>query len=342
MVHVLLTVHPSSKEVRMRDSEQLRRWVRGITAKQPQAALRGSVLGMAILMSISAWGETPGEHFREAMEKKAEYCATHKIQPGNRRCDILKLKPADPLMTEEGRFAHSIKIPNPVPEDSGYKSGMTPQEYFEHLCKTEAGEFVYKTVENVEGLHMMRPREHATDYMQEHLYAMEDPYGYTDWEADRPQTIFVNPPWGLYSFLEVSLAPSIRTSVSGAKYQRFSGYMQDRSPMIEERVSEMKSRYGYTWRGISRPHDRELGIAGGELIVLDLQVNEVLGVRRGFIRSGGVRNNGSGIWWLSAQVCPTLRHDKRIQKDGDFTYWFISKVLKPVASSTLGGLNAAK
>ena len=288
----------------------------------------------------SASAETPGEHFRKAMEKKAEYCATHKIDPANRRCDILKLKPADPLAAEEGRFAHSIKIPNPVPEDSGYKPGMTPQEYFDHLCKTEAGEFIYKTVENVEGMYMMRPREHATDYMQEHLYAMEDPYGYTDWEADRPQTIFVNPPWGLYSFLEVPLKPSVR--VSGAKYQRFSGYVQDRSPMIEEPVTEIKSRYGYTWRGISRPHDRELGIAGGELIVLDLRLNEVLAVRRGFIHSGGVRNNASGVWWLSAQVCPALRKDKRSQKDGDFIYWSLSKVLKPIVFSTQGDSHASK
>jgi hypothetical protein len=130
----------------------------------------------------------------------------------------------------------------------------------------------------------MRPRERATDYMQEHLYAMEDPYGYTDWEAERPQTVFVSPPWRVYSYVEASLSPSVSPKVPGARYRRYSGYVQDRSPMIEEHVIELKSRYGYTWRGISRPHDRELGIAGGELIVLDLQSNEVLGVRRGFIR----------------------------------------------------------
>jgi hypothetical protein len=326
----------------MRDCEQMSRWTRGGVAKQLRAALWLRILGVAILISSSAWAETPGEHFDKAMKRLAENCATAKLRPGETGCDILKLKLADPFDTEEGRFAHSIKIPNPVPEDSGYKPGMTPAQYFEHLCKTEAGEFIFKTVENVQGLYMMRPREHATDYMQEHLYAMEDPYGYTDWEADRPQTIFVNPPWGLYSFLEVLLMPSIRTSVSGAKYQRFSGYVQDRSPMIEERVTEIKSRYGYTWRGISRPHDRELGIAGGELIVLDLQVNEVLGVRRGFIRSGGVRNNATGIWWLSARVCPILRPVEQSQKRSDFTYWFVSKVLKPAAPLPGGESNATK
>ena len=282
-----------------------------------------------------AKGETPGERFRKAIEREAEYCATHKIKPTNRRCDITKLQPVDPLATEEGRFAHSIKIPNPVPEDSGYKPGMTSQEYFDHLCKTEAGEFIYKTVENVEGLYMMRPRESAMDNKyQEHLYAIEDPYGYTDWEATRLPTIFVNPPWANYLSLEVPLSFTTKSKVEGAKYRRFSGYVQGESPMVEEDITTLRSRYGFTWRGITRPHDREMGIAAGELIVLDLQSNEVLGVRRGFISSGGVRNL-TGIWWLTGHVCPTYE-GKAFSKDGNFAYWFISKVLKPKQANQKG------
>lgn len=280
-------------------------------------------------------GETPGERFRKVIEREAEYCATHKIKPTNRRCDITKLQPADPLATEEGRFAHSIKIPNPVPEDSGYKPGMTPEQYFDHLCKTEAGEFIYKTVENVEGIYMMRLRESATgNKYQEHLYALEDPYGYTDWEATRLPTIFVNPPWATYLSLEVPSFFTTKSKDEGAKYRRFSGYVQGKSPMIEEDITTLRSQYGFTWRGITRQHDRELGIAGGELIVLDLQSKEVLGVRRGFIRSGGVKNL-TGIWWLTGHVCPTYE-GKAFNKDGNFAYWFITKVLKPKQANPKG------
>ena len=303
------------------------------------------VLGCAVALFGEpniAKGETVADRFDKAIKEIAKQCASRKLEANEVCGEVAKLKPADPLVTEEGRFAHSIKIPDPITEDSGYKPGMTSEQYFDHLCKTEAGEFIYKTVENVEGLYMMRPREHATDFMQEHLYAMEDPYGYTDWEARDPQTIFVDPPWRVYSYLEIPLSSSISPKVPGAHYRRYSGYVQDKSPMIDEHVPELKSQYGYTWRGISRPHDRELGIAGGELIILDLQAKVVLGVRRGFIRSGGVRNNMTGIWWLSARVCPTLRPDKRSQKDGDFTYWFVSKVLKPAISLTQGGSNAPK
>ena len=147
-------------------------------------------------------GETPGERFEKAMKKKAEYCATHKIDTANGRCDILKLKPADPLATEEGRFAHSIKIPNPVPEDSGYKPGHDATGVLRpSLQDGSGGEFIYKTVENVEGIYMMRPRKEASDYELEHLYALEDPYDATD--DPNPHDYFVQPPFGQYQFMEL-------------------------------------------------------------------------------------------------------------------------------------------
>jgi hypothetical protein len=286
-----------------------------------------------------ATAETVAERFEQAMKKKAEYCATHKIDPANRRCDILKLPPANPLATEEGRFAHSIKIPNPVPADSGYKSGMTSEQYFEHLCKTEAGEFIYKTVENVDGLYMMRPRKAATDYELEHLYALEDPYGHTS-DDDMPgaQDSYVQPVQGKYLFLEILLS-SKGESGDSTKYQRY--YRDEKAnpgkkyqTMINGQgvfvpyvvtditVPALKSRYGYTWRGITRPHDREFGIAGGELIVLDMETNQVLAVRRGFARTGRTKNNVTGVWWLTAPSCPN-RGLKTTPK-------FIQQVLIPV------------
>src|SRR5262245_29955755 len=96
-------------------------------------------LGAELLLSACAsHAETVAERFDRAMKTLADQCANHPPKRGNTECDPLKLKPADPMATEEGRFAHSVKIPNPVPEDSGYKPGMTPEEYFAHLCKAEA------------------------------------------------------------------------------------------------------------------------------------------------------------------------------------------------------------
>jgi hypothetical protein len=300
--------------------------------------IRVLVIGclFALLGQVNvAKGETPGEHFEKAMKRLGDNCAKEKLRPGETGCDLLKLKPADPLVTEEGRFAHSIKIPNPVPADSGYKPGMIPEQYFDHLCKTEAGEFVYKTVENVAGIYQMRPGKEATDYELEHLYALEDPYDATD--DPNPQDYLVQPPFGQYQFMEslrtkgeIEISqPYMRYSRSSTKeskkdYVYMDGTRSHRVPYIvkQEGVPSLKSRYGYIWRGIQRPHDREFGIVGGELIVMDLQTNDVLGVRRGFIRSGGVRNL-TGIWWLGGQVCPVKKALSSSQ--------FIQRVLRPTA-----------
>lgn len=332
------------------------------------------VIGLVLVMVTGCAAsffkeETVAERFNKAMKKLAERCAKEPPKRGDTTCDPLKLKPVDPLATEEGRFAQSIKIPNPVPEDSGYQPGMTTKEYFDHLCKNEAGEFIFKTVESVEGIMQMRPRTEATDYMLQHLYALEDPYGETYGEefsmgpkALEPGTFqsgFVNPPYSdavktkdvkkrayrvyrpsqNYKFLEKPIPDSVQNPAGGSKYLRYirpntdkmefdSGqyiYPGDQEPsLLEERVKEPKSRYGFTWRGITRPHDRELGIAGGEVIILDLLTNDVLAVRRGYLASGRTRDTVGGIWWLGAAACPP----RPVIAMGELLH----KVLKPTTS----------
>ena len=100
--------------------------------------------------------------------------------------------------------------------------------------------------------------------------------------------------------------------------------------MKKEYAAERKGRYGFTWRGIERPKARELGIVGGELIVLDLLTNDVLAVRRGYMR-GDVEPPRPGIVWH--RPCP-------LKDEGQF----ILKVLQPANqnSSLEGGPNATK
>lgn len=73
-------------------------------------------------------------------------------------------------------------------------------------------------------------------------------------------------------------------------------------------TNELRSRYGVSWRGVARSiHDRDLGIAGGEIIVMDLQKNEVLGVMRTYVISGNMDRNSSeqkeGINWGYGVSC---------------------------------------
>lgn len=306
---------------------------------QKIASLFVSLCLIAVLGQVDvANGETPGERFRNQMEKLAAMCVTQKLSPTDSRCILPKMKSADPLATEEGRFAHSLKIPNPVPEDSGYKPGMTPEQYFDHLCKTEAGEFIYKTVENVEGVYQMRPRGPVTDHMLQHLYAIEDPYDYQEWEVRQPEKFFIRP-WA-YSYFETSSEkPNSGEGRKEAQYRRYSGKNPDTlrdmmAEIVTERSGDLRSHYGYTWRGITQSNDRELGTVGGELIVLDLQTNEVLAVHRGFVRAVLDDRVPSGFRW--ANICP--KDKTRLL----YTYEFISRVLKPLSASVRRGQNATK
>lgn len=298
----------------------------------------GSAFGVFGIVTGSH-AETAAERFEKAIKREAEYCATHKIKPANHRCDITKLKPADPLATEEGRLAHSIKIPTPLPEDSGYKPGMTAEQYFEHLCKTEAGEFIYKTVENVEGVYEMRPRPTVT-YEANHLYALEDPYG-GPYGSNQPEIWFVGPdryhffeslelmrrqPDGLKEFIHPSYNSAPPRDSKIARYFGHDGKKQQ--TMHKEYDTERKSIYGYTWRGISRPHDREMGVAGSELILLDLRTNEVLGVHRGYARfdiDKSVAGTAAMQWWQRCPTGPNMGGGARLA--------FILKVLTPISIS---------
>lgn len=228
----------------------------------------GGLLIAGCAAGLSAQNETPGQRFERAMKELAENCARNPPKPGDATCDRLKLKPADPMATEEGRFAHSISIPNPVPVDSGYKPDMTPQEYFEHLCKSEAGEFIYKTVDSVDGVLQMRPRP---NYVFSHLYAIEDPFG-----SETSDASYVGPE--RYEIYEINrivpaeptwrkdrLHPSmLQDAPQGMRYTRFFGY-DGKNMKTVQKIYDIshKSKYGYTWRGVLRPHDREMGIGGG-------------------------------------------------------------------------------
>ncbi|MBK9625018.1 MAG: hypothetical protein KA388_02350 [Rhodocyclaceae bacterium] len=232
--------------------------------------------------------------------------------------------PAEWVATPEGKLAHSIKIPNPVPADSGYRPWMSGDAYFKLLCEREAGEFIYKTVENVEGFYFMRPPNRPSDDDLSDRYKLEAPeiertFQLMKAEPTQRGIIFVNPPWNMFSFVEEPNA-----SRDGKSYIRISGYQQRVSVMSTSEVSALNSQFGLIWRGLLRPHDREYGISGSEWVVLDLRTNEVLAVQRVYGRTGKTPNTRDGIWWLNAGTCPRISNIYT-----DRFYEFLIKSLAP-------------
>jgi hypothetical protein len=194
-------------------------------------------------------------------------------------------------------------------------------EYLQKKCDTEAGEFIYRAVDNVEGVFQMRSRD-PRDYFDrlKTRDIPEDPWGHTNWEAQTPETLFVNPPWRTYRFFERHLPIDIKPMTPQAKYQRYSGYAQKKKhPMVEEQVGELQSQYGYTWREVRDELDIKHGVRGGELIVKDLRTDETLAIKRGFFLA---RNLDSQYFQPSYSLCP--------RGDGsEMVYNFLSKVLRP-------------
>ncbi len=239
------------------------------------------------------------------------------------------------VATQEGEFAHSIKIPNPLPKSSGYRKGMKSEEYFSHLCKTEAGEFIYKTVESVEGFYFMRPPKRPTDDDLKDRYKLEAPeierlfQLLRDTPTARAQ-IFVNPPWRLYRFVEEPL----RKEDAANRFVRSAGYRQDKWPMSNTSVGTLQSKFALIWRGVKRPRDRELSIAGGEWIIFDLESRDVLAVMRMFGLSPKAQGAPRGIWWLNASQCAGTRTARSAATNSSQLYRFVSRVLQPRREGT--------
>lgn len=235
--------------------------------------------------------------------------------------------PAEWVSTPEGQYAHSIVIPNPVARDGGYRKGMTSEQYFHHLCNSEAGEFVFRRVQDVDGLVQLRSMEQPTDDDLKSRYALEHPDAAIYFVGGLPERLFVRTT--RYHYFEIGFAPHhAKYGVSGP-FTRFSGYdeYKDRG-MKAIAIDRPLARYGFLWRGVKRPRDRENAIAGGEVIVIDTSTAEVLGVRRTYLRSGNIRNTGTGIWWLKGQMCLTFR-DKAYTLPRTVLYDFIGSVAIP-------------
>lgn len=244
------------------------------------------------------------------------------------------------VSTPEGRFAHSIRIPNPVPKDSGYRRGMSSEEYFQHLCRTEAGEFIFKTVENVEGFFLMRPPKRPTDDDLKDRYKLEAPEIERTFQLVAPTTferalIFIAPPFNTFRFVE-EVSP--QTGPEKA-FVRAYGYEGGRTPMTIEPVRKLISTYAVVWRGVRRPNDRELAIAGSEWLVVDFREDMVLGVLRNYGITGRTRNAPNGIWWLNALSCPQFASRYRFATS-EKLYDFVSKVIRPVPATEKGISNA--
>jgi hypothetical protein len=222
-----------------------------------------------------------------------------------------------------------------------YQAAMA---HFEMRCKS-AGEKIVRTVENVEGVVWMKWRDKydvGDDYDQ---FKLSDPYG-RDCNAEGCIEQLLRATKGAeldpknelharagYSFVD-TLEPQ---SKQWRRYTRQLYRQKERDPKFADwaiasevawkAIERPTARYGVTWDDISTREDREFWVAGGSIKVVDLQTNEVIAERIGYIidrgqgGKGGFRSPWS--WALSyGPMCPQRRLSD--------TFLFVSKALIPI------------
>lgn len=188
--------------------------------------------------------------------------------------------------------------------------------YFRRQCELHGGEFIYRTVDNVEGVFQMRLRD-PRDYFDRLRKGdiPEDPYGHTNWEAQEAETMFVNPTFRPYQHFEKPLGNSTKRPNGTLKYKRYYRNKPNQRPVPYVLASELISQYGFTWREEQDGLDKAFGIRRGVLDVVELKSGEVLATRVGFFVQSPFGEH--------MNICPK-------GKDDDFTYRFIEKVLRPI------------
>lgn len=242
----------------------------------------------------------------------------------------------------------------PKPKPPSEKQ-TTAQAMFAERCK-KAGVTIHKTVENVEGIFLMKLRPEKMNFGDQ--FRLDDPYGRDfggdaaiktllrgQFQATHKDIPAVNfPPRIGYSYIEaidpqdgkhyrytgnVREVTKVRTVMMGGdgkttfKTKEFAlDRTESQSPM---------SRYGVTYDDISTREEREYWIAGSSLRVIDLQTNEVLAERIGYMMDWAQGSNAGGRspWLFAADnACPAFTPGKGSSAQLYQTLDFVEKVLK--------------
>lgn len=205
---------------------------------------------------------------------------------------------------------------------------------FKARCKT-AGEKIHRTAENVDGIFLMKVR--PEDINRDDQFKMDDPYG-ADVTGNGYLTIFLQGKNATGSLVETDGVtrgyPYVEAiDPKDGKRYRYTGSIKvvgrkdESAPNIQIELKRNANfdlnihafaldkvpapgptpRYGVTYDDISTREERKYWIAGSSLKVVDLQTDEVMAERVGYMMDRGQGANGGGrAPWLLAEfhACP--------------------------------------
>ncbi|MDA8520454.1 hypothetical protein [Acidovorax sp. NCPPB 4044] len=225
-------------------------------------------------------------------------------------------------------------------------------EMFRERCK-KAGVFIHRTVEDVEGVFLMKIRPEEINFGKQ--YVLDDPYG-RDLGGDAYIKSFLRghfqhdtkqgpnrPPDAPADPLGYTYAEAIDPK-DGVRY-RYTGsvvepwrtdksYLQGYTKFVLQKSPSagQRPRYGVTYDDISTNEERDYWIAGSSLRVIDLETNEVIAERIGYMVdwAQGITVGGRSPWLLAADnACPKFADRRAATSQLDQATRFVNKSLKP-------------
>ncbi len=232
----------------------------------------------------------------------------------------------------------------PSPRDAKARL-VRAEAMFKERCKT-AGEKIYRTVDNVEGVFLIKVRPGSIN--RGNQFEMDDPYGRDSTMDDFIKSFLIGRDGDGYLTLpdrSVSMGYHYVEAIDpkdGKRY-RYTGGIKDvtrtssvlmggdgkttftSKEFVLDKVSAHGPipRYGITYDDISTREEREYWIAGSSLRVIDLQSNEVIAERIGYMmdRGQGDTSGGRSPWlWAADNACPEFKPRSRISRSPGFTY----------------------
>jgi len=237
------------------------------------------------------------------------------------------------------------------------------QAIFAERCKT-AGTRISRTIDNVEGIRVLKLRPERPNHSDQ--FAMNDPYGRDlggklgyigsfvrgefqathrgiPKEGSPPRLGYLyveaqDPEDGLWYRYTGSMKVTGRMDASAPNVQvdlkrnpnfdlNVYRFVLDRAP-----ATGQSPRYGVTYDDISTREEREYWIAGSSLKVVDLQTNEVIAERIGYMvdLAQGSKSGGRSPWLFAADnACPKFSDRNGSGAQPYQALDFVEKVLRP-------------
>jgi len=251
-------------------------------------------------------------------------------------------------------------------EDEEYRARYAPAKaLFDKLCKEQAGEKIYRTVENVEGILLLRVRPVPDElnfadplwtgaalpdesggegYIKTFLWFERPSSTQSGYDTSRRGVLTAEPrgsptyPAGWpklgYRFVDVT------DSVSGSRNRYSWDVRQKQNPPNENEYGlNMNNqpgplaRYAVTFQDDIDLERRKHWVAGTAIKVVDTTTGEIIATKTFFAFEAGFGNTNQRTPWRLARACPGTY----IGLAGSQTRMFLDQVLKPSQSQIKKG-----